>query len=239
MTRRLKIHWAIWTALTVFVFVHVILFNLSDSTHLSIRLSPNGTVELPIFRPYPHPLSLYLYFERMEGQERPELGTSDGGTDWQKTGFLDLRNPGEPIRLRVQGGDREVIYEVLPAGSNSARRIGRDLVPFVDDGNPNRIPWPPNLALRPTVLSGHSVLTFSVIEVGERLAGEQATLIVESPIAFKFMPSPGYSLLWWFMLWPGFAFLLAVYWAVLLWKSIRTTTGPNPSYMDSPTSARN
>ncbi len=130
----------------------------------------------------------------------------------------ELQLPGEnqPIKLLVRRDSEQAVYEALPASSYGANVIGRDLVPFIDDGNPNRFKWPPNLGLRPTFPSGYSTLHISVLDVGAQLVGEQVSLIVKAPVTFK-STAPGYGFLWWFVLWPVYALLLLAYAAVLLW----------------------
>jgi len=215
MTRMLKIHWAFWTTLVVVVATGVLADVLSSAKLVTIELRPKAAIDVSVFRPLPDALRLSLSFNRTEGQKRPELG--DYATT-ENSGFLEFKNPGAAIKLLVRGEDREVIYEALPASAYGTT-IGRDLIPFMDDGNPNRFQWPPNLAVRPILPSGYSTFNISVLEVGHQLVDEQVTLIIGSPITFE-STAPGYGFLWWFIFWPLYVLLLVVYGAALLGRSV-------------------
>lgn len=227
MTFGLKIQWMLWVSLVVIVLTGVITVDLSSGREVSLELRPKTSVVVNQFRPLPHALNLHFRFNRAGWEDkRPELGDYQQVGDWNETGFLEFPRPGAPIKLLIRGKNSEAIYETLPAGSYNANTKGRDLVPFVDDGNPNRIPWPPNNSLRPVLPSGHSTIEISVLEVGSELVGEQATLIVDPPVSFK-STAPSYGFLWWFMFWPLYTLFLIVYGAVLLWMSVRSK-GSNP-----------
>ena len=235
MTIGLRSQWILWVVLVATVLAGVIADDLSSAKLVTLELRPNTSVVVDVFRPLPHALNLSLIFNRANWEDkRPELGDSQTkGGAWQETGYLEFPRPGVPIKLLIQGEDNEAIYEALPAGSYNANTKGRDLEPFVDDGNPNRIPWPPIHSLKPVLPSGYSTIKISVLEVGAELLGEQATLIVESPVSFK-STAPGYGFLWWFMFWPLYALLLIIYGAILFWMSLRSKDSNLKVGIDSP-----
>ena len=220
MTRRLRTHWVIWSSLVLIVATGAIISSLSSSpTITSIELAPNASVNVSVFRPLPEAIRLSMEFERPKGQKRPELGEYTYRGDWRRTGFLDFANPGAPIKLLVLGEGKEVIYEAMPAGSYGTT-IGRELVPFVDDENPNRFQWPPNLTLRHSLPVGYSDFIITVQEVGSQLKGEKVKIIIEPPVTFKTV-APRYGYIWWFIFWPLYALPLLAYGLVLLWRSLR------------------
>ena len=200
----------------------VTVVELSSAKLVTLQLHLGKSVVLNVFRPIPHTLDLTSRFNRENWKDkRPELGDfqTKGGTR-QETATLEFTNPGAPIKLLVQCEENKAVYEALPAGSYNANSKWRDFVPFVDDGNPNRVPWPPNGSSRLFLPAGYSTIQVSVLEVGPELVGEQATMIVEPPISFK-STAPGYGFLWWFMFWPLYAVLLAFYAAILCRMSVR------------------
>jgi mannose/fructose/N-acetylgalactosamine-specific phosphotransferase system component IID len=54
--------------------------------------------------------------------------------------------------------------------------------------------------------------------VGDPLSGEEVRAVIEPPLAAK-TAMPGYGFLWWFILWPVFAVLLACYGGYLAWQT--------------------
>ena len=221
MVRGLKIHWAIWAILVSFVTLGVLAYTMSAPKSVTVKLRPNELVEMSTFRPHSHSLELFLEFVRTKGDERTELGDyRTSGLDWKKAGFLEFPNPGTPIKLLVRIKGKDVVYEALPRGGHNARMMSRDLIPFVDDGNPNRFQWPPDHTLRLNLPSGYSKIHISVLEIGAPLLDEQVTLFIKSPISLKFMPPSGYGIIWWFMFWPLYVFSLVVYGAILLRMSM-------------------
>lgn len=216
----MRTHWVVWSSLVLVVATGAIISSLSSSpTITSIELVPNASVNVSVFRPLPDAIRLSMAFERPKGEKRLELGEYTHREDWRRTGFLDFNNPGAPIKLLVLGEDKEVVYEAMPAGSYGTT-IGRELVPFVDDGNPNRFQWPPDLTLRHYLPAGYSDFIITVQEVGSQLKGEKVKIIIEPPITFKTV-APRYGYIWWFIYWPLYALPLLVYGLVLLWRSIR------------------
>lgn len=222
MTRRLRTHWVIWGSLVLILVCGSVLCSISSSrSTASIELVPNASIDISVFRPLPDALRLSLRFDRLKEQQRPELGRSTYRGDMKKTGYIEYVDPGAPIKLLVNCEGKSVVYEAEPAGSYSATTIGRNLVPFVDDGNPNHFPWPSVLALRHQLPAGSSHLTVTVLEVGNQLLGEKAKLIVEPPVTLKEV-APSYGYIWWFMFWPLYAPLLLIYCLVLVWQSQQT-----------------
>lgn len=195
--------------------------SLSPSA-VTLELRPNASVAVSVFRPFPDKLRLGLRFKRSSSYDRrPELGEwMTWGSD-RLGGFLEFANPGEPIKLLVRGEEgKEVIYEALPASGYGQTDIYRDLYPFVDDGNPHRFPWPPNMALSQKIPAGNSTFNISVLQVGPKLIGEKVTLIFIQPNSGKNMSmDPGYRFLGWLIFWPLYVLLLFVYFTVLAWKS--------------------
>ena len=221
MTLGLRIQWIFWVSLVVIVSAGVITVHLSSGTSIALELRPRASAVVTQFRPLPHALDLHISFSRAGWEDkRPELGDYQHRGNWKEAGFLEFPRPGAPIKLMIRGENSAAIYEALPSGSYNEKTKGRDLVPFVDDGNPSRFPWPPKSFLRPELPVGYSTTEISILEVGKELEGEQATLVVSSPVSFK-STAPGYGLFWWFMLWPLYLFLLVPYGATLFWMSVR------------------
>lgn len=236
MTRRLRTHWVVWGSLVIFLAAGTAAFLLSSSPTINaIELVPNASIDVSIFRPHPDVIRLSLEFERHSGQERPELGKYTYRGDWRESGFLEFVDPGLPIKLLVRREGKEAVYEAMPADSHG-KTIGRELIPFVDDGKPNRFQWPPDLTLRHKLPLGYSHFTITVAEVGNQIKGEKAKIIVEPPVTFKTV-APHYGYIWWFRFWPLYTLLLLIYGFVLLWHSTRHS--PNIAYMNSPQSTRN
>ena len=194
-------------------------FSSSPSYFSTFDLQPSKSIDISVFRLLPDRMRLSLEFARGIGETRPELGKFYIRGDWRKKAeFIELPEPGTPIKLLVRGDGKEVVYETLPAGSYTNSTIGRELVPFVDDGNPIRIPWPPKLSASPMLASGYSNFNVSILEVGQQLTGEKVTVVIHPPITLKSV-EPNYVFLSWFILWPIFAILLVGYGGILFWKS--------------------
>lgn len=206
--------------MVVIVVTGGLLDYLSSTKHVTLELRPNSSTTVSVFRPFPDKLRLGLRFKQSIKHKRPEHGEWRTNTDSEKIGFLEFANPGEPIKLLASREGKEVVYEALPSSSYGKFDASRNLYPFVEDGNPHRFPWPPNMALSQSIPSGISRFNISVLEVGPQLVGEQVTLSIRSPINFKFIPAAaGYRFLWWFMFWPLYALILFVYLTILARKS--------------------
>lgn len=216
MTRWLKIHLVVWGILIAVVSAGAFVIGLTSVKPVAVELSPNASVEISAFRPLPHKVHLFFRFNTTAGK-RVELGeyrtTSRSGWD---AGFLEFPDPGTPIKISVRSDDgRTRIYEALPASGFSETSINRELVPFVDDGSPNRFEWPPHWGLAASLRPGFSSFNVTILEAGPLLVGESVAVIVDPPISFK-SAAPGYEFLWWFMFSPVYAMVLLVYGGILL-----------------------
>jgi hypothetical protein len=192
----------------------------STPTIRTLTLGKGEQVVFSVFRLFPDTARVSLEFRRSSGQVRPELGKF---TTRSGPGYIEFDSPGEPVRALVQGTAHAVEYEALPGGSYSAEHIGRELVVRDSDNNEARFRWPPDNAARPSLPVGRSTVTLSVLEVGASMKGEKVTAVLESPLSFK-TSAPGYEFLWWFLLWPVYVLLLAIYASVLGWLTMKSST---------------
>lgn len=217
LIRSMKFHGFIWIGLVVFFVFGMVAYWVSVTpTVVPLKLNPGTSVEVSIFRiSQGTSLGVFIDFERPEGEHRPELGefTTRVG---RENGYLDFSNPGSSVKLKLVGAGREVIYEALPA-SAYGKKVRRHLIPFVNDGNPDRF----HRSARNDLPAGFSEFSMSVLEVEDQLKGERVTLVLEQPLNFKFTPPPGYGWLWYFFFWPVYAFCIAAYGLVLLWRLYR------------------
>lgn len=217
MTNRLKIYWIVWSILVFIATAGAIIDSLLGSITVPIQLKENSSINVSVFRPFPESLSISLRFDNIDGEDRSVLGGSrtEKG-DWHKTGYINFREPGEPILLQIRDDTGTTIYEAEPAGGvELSTTAWRDLVPYINDGNPNMFVWPPRNDLRNKLHSGITKLNISVLQVGSNISGEVASLIVESPVSFKSCSS-NYVWLWWFMFWPVYAVILFFYGLMLV-----------------------
>jgi hypothetical protein len=209
----------VWGSLVFIVAASTAVYFLSSSpTIASITLVPNESIDLSVFRPLAHGMNLSLGFEKHREQKRPELGDQAHRGDWRKNGFVEVVDPGLPVKLLVRGKGKNVIYEAMPANWQGGTTAWRILLPYVDDGNPNRFPWPPDLTLRHELPPGYSHFIITVQEVGDQLIGEKTRIMIEPPVSFK-SHAPGYGYIWWFEFWWLYAAVLLIYGFVLLWCS--------------------
>jgi hypothetical protein len=226
MTRKLKLHWIFWLVLTLAVATGTTAFHLSrTAVKVELPLLPNASADVSMFHLLPASLSLTLDFERKDQDLRPLGNYKERGDGFDKSGVLDFAEPGAVVKIQVSIGESgsNHVFEALPAGSFGRDDIGREMVPYIDDGDPHRFQWPP--APRPILPMGASNLRITVLEVGEPLLGQRVTLFVLPPVSFE-SAMPGYSVLWWFYLWPVFAFALLVYASALLWMGYRSYEDP-------------
>lgn len=213
MSFMLKAHWVVWTVLVLTVLAGATIDELSSANSIAIKLNPKTKIDVTVFRPLPHVLRLSLDFKRSGwADKRPELG--EYRTSAGSRGYLEFSNPGGVVKLLASNGQDKVVYEALPVTGANQNTMTREMVPFVDDGNPKRYKWPPSKALE--IPTGFSKISISVLEVAPRLVDEQATLIVIPPVGFK---ATAYGFLWWFIFWPLYAFILTGYGAVLIWQT--------------------
>jgi len=215
-SRSLCFHWMLWSLFVLFVGLGTLVRSISSTAEVSeLVLRPEHSVILSVFRPMHDKLRLTLSFK---GNSRPEHG--DYG---QKTGTGGLRefiNPGEPIKLMVNTNGIETIYEAEPITSSGAFTFGRNLVPFIDDGNPRRISLVQSYERSPSLPVGRNMVKITVLEVGRTIAGETTSVIVLAPLGFKTVQS-GYGFFWWFVWWPFYALLLLIHAAILIRLSVR------------------
>jgi len=204
MTFRLKMHWALWVTLVIIVVAGCVVLQLTSTKPVTIELRPDTSINVSLFRPFPDKLRLTLYFNITPGHQIPDF----------KQKAMDK----EPIKLLVRGdqGKKEFYQARLNSYNRSPglpQEEERILLPIEDDGDPHR-------DLRYNLPSGISKFNISFTEVGSELIGEKVTLYIGDPIdLFSISPAPGYGFLWFFIFWPVYAFILAVYGGVLLWKT--------------------
>lgn len=223
MLARQKAHWILFGALTALLGVAMAAFVVSSTANLvSVALVPGTQVSVRVYRLLPAPLNLELRFNRRGwNDKRPELGTFLSNADFRERGYLQFKQPGEPVTVHVTstaGLDRN--FDALPVGAYNGTIMDRSLVPSDIYGPSHRLAWTPGSGALPGRMlpSGVSELTISVVDVGPSLVGENVTLIVSAPVGFKQVAS-GYGWLWWLYLWPVFATILAIYFIVLCWRS--------------------
>jgi hypothetical protein len=221
MRSRLKVHWACWSMLTLLFSLAMVAFELSSvrsDTYLS--LNPGATGNVSVFRLFPAPLALDVQFKRNGwNDKRSELGVYQYNSNFRESGYLEFKQPGEPVTIRVTSDSGiDKLFDALPNSAYNASEITRNLVVANEDGSPRRFKWPPRLE---TLRAGISHLTITVVDVGPTLAGEHVTFSVKPPLGFKFV-APDYGWMYWLFFWPVFVLFLAIYGAVLLWRSYRT-----------------
>ena len=219
MTQKIKFHWWLWLFMILIVISGAALYELSSSPHLvELQLKPKEETKINVISVLNQTLRASLLFKQPDIR-RPELGKYTTLGDRKKSGILEFVEPGEAIKLLIRSNDKEMIYEALPAG-NRGKVISRDLVPFIDDNNPNQFQWPPNKNLDHILTMGNNTIYVSVIETGKILTNEQVSLIIKPPVTFKMVFS-GYGLIWFLRFWPIFVFLLIAYAGILLRHSSR------------------
>lgn len=220
MSGRIKIQWLIWSLLTILVLVGTSTYYSTFGPIVPVKLKPGETVELSVFRPFPDALGLGLRFSKDTKSRRPELGvwTIEPNTGPQLK-QLNFKNPGEPIKIKIHINGKDTLYEALPVDSGFPGSERRPLITFVDDGNPNQFSIDKTALI--TLPSGITKLKVTVIEIGEKLFGEEVSLTIDAPIQFKFIPMHlGYRVLWWFMFWPVYSLLLLAFGALLLKRTL-------------------
>lgn len=211
MSRALKIHWTIWSILAVITIAGAWIRGMStESSAAMLRLSLNETTQVSVSRLFADYVRLELYF-RGENH-RPELGQYNG-TDPGSSRTIYHSEPGEPIMLLVSNAGAERVYEVGPTVVRSAYTLGRQAMPFVDDGDPHlfliRVPPGEYVPLSP----GTNVVGIKVLEVGPSLEGESVYVSVTPPLGFKSNANGayGFGYLSVFGAWPLFVALLGLY----------------------------
>lgn len=223
MSLLLRLHWGVWGLLCLLLAVGTWANHVASRTEIvPVVLEPGQSVAIPVYRFKPGWIQLGLEFDKgPAGGERPELGRwhSLRRAGQQGAGQQDMLifdEPGAPIVLRVESGGHSEVFEALPVSRRGSQTVSRDLVPYVDDGDPARFRWrqgkPPRI-----IAAGRSTLQVTVLEVGTSVRGERAELWLHPPLGFK-ASDPDYSLLWIFFFWPFLAGLLVLHGlALLLW----------------------
>lgn len=221
MRSRLKIHWVCWSTLTVLFGLAMVAFEVSSTTNGAyLSLNPGETGSVTVVRLSPTPLEPYVEFKRKGWKDkRPELGIYAYNSNFRESGFLEFKQPGEPVTIRITSNSGiDKLYRALPNSGNSESAITRALEVRDGDGDPHLFKWPPRLETLP---AGISHLTITVVDVSPTLAGERVTVSVKPPLGFKYV-SRGYGGLYWLIFWPVFAVFLGIYGGMLLWRSYRT-----------------
>ena len=218
MSQRMKALWTPWLILASIFTVGMAAFWVSSTpTNVNFPLVKGTKLTTSAFRLQQSGLSLILKFKKGGDAKRPEHGSHISSVAWRETGYLYYPSPGEPVKIRITKIDSKesVIFEALPGDACNQGSCRRTLIPYIDDGNSKRFTWPPTQGL--LLPAGKSILQIDVMDVGERISGEQVTLAIDPPLDIKHISSGYlYELLAWFFFWPFYAFSLFVWAAVLL-----------------------
>lgn len=214
MHARDRVHWICLAILSISYGLAMVAFEVSRTANVvNLILTPGATVSFQTHRILSAPLNVELRFnEHGSLNKRPELGGSTYNGDFRERGYLEFKQPGEPVIVRVTSNrGMDAKFEALPRSSSSGIYVTRALVLKDNDDSPQQFPWPPRSIQLP---AGVSDLTISVVDAGPSLVGETVTLVVEPPVGFKSVAS-GYGWLWPLFLWPFFIAFLVIYFAVL------------------------
>lgn len=208
--------------LWLWIFLSIFVISGSFSYHISskkvkepLKLIPSEMVEVNVFRVFKDVPRLSLEFNLTENLETPELGRFVNTGDAKKNGYLNFLEPGEPVKLKVEIEGEEQIFEALPKANMGIPQI-RYLTPFVEDNNPQQFPWSSNPGLLLELDPGFTTLNVTVLDVGESLRGEHATLTIRPPIGTKIVANNYRMLVYGFILWPLYILFLVVYGLILL-----------------------
>jgi hypothetical protein len=197
----------LWTLL----LVGGLAWHISSKTETAtLSLEPGARASIVVDRVLPDRPRVSLRFDAPTvglASSRPELGEFKTR---QARDALVFANPGASVALRIEDANTTAIYEALPAGSYGADFIGRDLVPFEDDGDRGRFRWPPALPAE-SIPAGRSVVHVTVLEVDDAIRGETINVMLEPPLGFKRGTGGALDVLHWFYLWPVYAALLVVF----------------------------
>lgn len=216
MSSRLKIHWVCWGTLTILFSVAVVAFELSRASHnVELSLKPGATASFSVFRLMQAPLAVGIGFKRNGwADKRPELGSYSYNSDFRSSGYLEFKEPGEPITIRITSDSgMDTLFQAMPRSRYNKTSMWRDLVASEGDSNLSRVPWPPRTHTQ-LLPRGITHLTISVVDVGPAIMSESVTFVAEAP------PS-GYGWLGWLSFWPLFVVPLIIYGGTLLSLSYR------------------
>jgi hypothetical protein len=203
--------------MSTFVVGGTVIYSLSTApTMAPLILSKGERTTVSVTRVFPEELGLELQFRREPWEKRPELGSYTTRGDPWKDGYLEFESPGEPVLIVAETGGGRVAYEAMPNSGWSERIIWRELVPFADDGRPNRFVVPVKSNTRLRLPAGTPELTLTVAEVGKAIEGESVVVIVRAPVGFKGPSSHNYVWVSLFAFWPILWIPLLIYLAILL-----------------------
>ncbi|WP_175919954.1 hypothetical protein [Burkholderia pyrrocinia] len=211
MSARLKVHWVCWATLTILFGVAVAAFELSRASHsVELPLKPGATTSFSVFRLMRAPLAVGIDFKRNGwADKRPELGNYSYNSNSRASGYLEFKDPGEPVTIRITSDSgMDTLFHAMPKSRYSETDMWRALVASGANSNPDRLPWPPRTHAQ-SLPRGITHLTISVVDVGPAILSENVTFVAEAP------PS-GYGWLGWLSFWPLFAVPLAIYGGTLL-----------------------
>lgn len=216
MTNTAKYIWIIWFLLTLIVTIGTVTYKLSIGFHKTeIHLTEGSTVNIKIFRPLPHPISMKLVFARDGRSLRPEeLGKYTTTGNWRETGKLSFINPGEPVLIKLSNKKQEVTYETMPISSHGSTTVGRDLITYENDNNLSEFSWPPNITNSFNLHAGFNGIQATILKVGAPIYGEKVTLSIKPPLGAK-STQKNYIYLAIFFFWPIYYLVLFIAFIIL------------------------
>ncbi len=184
-------------------------FSAPSSASMSMKLGESVTFRL--WRLHAEPAEMSLYFKRDFGKFRDELGRypDSGGI---RNGQLHSPYPGTPIKVQISANGESTVLEALPAQGADMEHWERQLVPFVDDTNPQQVPWPPRVSGFPELRWGLNTITASVLEVGDAIKGEDVNIYLRAPMSrHRYSDTQqAYDFFRWFRWWPINMIILAI-----------------------------
>jgi hypothetical protein len=215
MGSELKFFVIVWSVLCGLVLVGTTALKISSTPkEVSIDLKHNKSIEISVFRIFPHLLRIEIQFSPNKSEAFNELGIYKTVGNWHETGYLEFPEPGIPLKVSISINGKKIIYEALPINKHYDR-LYRALVPFIDDGNSQNFSWPQSKSNFHELHSGFNNLTISFIDIGKETAKEKVSIIINPPVDFKVVAN-NYGFLWLFYFWPIYALLLGIFGVVLL-----------------------
>jgi hypothetical protein len=185
-----------------------------------LKLEPGRKAELSLLSVTSRPLSMEVWFQRKNAQDRrPELGSWVTAPD-NLSGLMKFENPGAALRVVASlPGQSPKAYEAMPTEGYSSqemvRRLTSDLA--VQAGTWR---WPPNWRDSPTLQAGFAKVTIQISHVDPEIAGETIRLVVLPALGFKVVQD-NVSWLWFCFAWPLLAVVQAVWAVVLIFRGKR------------------
>ena len=180
----------------------------SHSYIVPLTLKPGYSTHVDVFHLQSDYVDLDLWHTYEKDQERPELGTYSH--EKRPQGYY-VDDPGQPVIIQVSTAIDTVIYEAGPQAGRGSLHITRRMTPQAPDDNP-KLFGGPDQPKQATLPRGRSALSFTVLQAGPALLGEEVQLHLEPPLTFKYTSS-SYEWLWMFYFWPVFVAGL-VLWAL-------------------------